>query len=460
MVYIPTLIFLTILNFHLSIRFAEAVLRNDITDRCLHLDSTAYVSKSLNTGRSGKADNSVSVYARTCSWDSTPKDTKTTKSNPNEWLEIVPTGFQQESFIIRKIEENETCLSSVQGQPMATNSCSKPATEFKIDRVNQNNFKGPITSVVSFKIRNREGQCLTVQPGTAILRFKECSPRAGLFQVWTVCRHTRQCDVDLTWTAREIIFPTNASNSSTTAPIIESSTKPTSVVNALYTQIKSSCTEKNNVILNEVLYSVQNALRIFHRSDDFIISTLSVFYPFNTLLEASSILANLCQDQDSHTSCNACKTMSLSSPIKITDWLIRWMSECNAQPYAKVFMSSDILQIPLSLFPIQEAGQLHQENGKSQKQGQEMENAPTKHEQIVGASNKVNVTQTVENTTDTHPTTSENPKSELINVSGEQNWNSSELNGSHQNHDILSLIDVRIIQSKPSRKINSTRQVE
>ncbi|ODN01145.1 Tetratricopeptide repeat protein 32 [Orchesella cincta] len=438
---------LVLLNLYLLISFTEAIIRNDITNRCLHLDSTEY----------RHAENPFSAYARTCSWDSSPNDKKTTKSDPNEWLEIVPIHAQHQFFIIRKIEESITCLSSVEAQPLASNSCLAAQSEFKIEHVVQTNFKGPITSASSFKIRNGNGQCLTVQPGTASLQFKECSPRAGLFQVWSVCRHTRQCDVDLTWTAREIKFPVNNTNATITNDMDAPTTIPT---NNLDTQRKPPV-EKSHVTVNEVLYSVHNALRIFDRSQDLIISTLSTFYPFNSLIEASSILQNVCRDNN--LKCNACMETTTSSAEKITHWLIKWMSDCNIPPNVNVFASSDILQVPLHLFPISDSSNVHKKTAKSQKHGQEAKTATDLEKvQLVDSLSKENATEAVTNSFQV-PSTTELPKSEkgvAQNMSKEQNWNASDLGDSNQQHDILDLIDVRIIHSRPSRKLNASDQVE
>lgn len=251
-------------------------------------------------------------------------------------------------YIIRKVSRTqpEACLASLSIGPVISNSCSLPHATFTLDQVHQDNYRGLVTSKTAFKIRNIAGECLTVEPGKEALKFKECSPKKGLFQVWSVCRHNRLCDVDVTWTPRQIDFPANASNS----------TSGERMRHPMKNHIHNSHTIANAVtsppgIVNEVLYTAQNALKVFGSSENFLVTSLASFYPAAMISDAVIILKGVCQEDT--LSCNPCKMNYLenSSDEVSMKWILSWMTDCNNSPTPKVFLSYDILHVPLYLFP-------------------------------------------------------------------------------------------------------------
>lgn len=370
-------------------------------------------------------------------------------SNPDQWLEIIRQLQHPNYYFIRKVEENSTkevCLaSSVDNHPVTVSSnsqtrqCTTSEASFILDPVHQHNFKGVLTSKSNFKIRNRDGQCLTVRPGQPFPNFKNCSARQGLFQVWSVCRHNKKCDVDLTWTPRQIVFPINMTNLTDTIDIdLVGGISKNSGTLGTYVGLGS------NGIVNEVLYTVQNAGKLFESGEKFLVNGIGAFYEQNSLSEARSLLIKICKEE--RLQCELCTQCDDSNPQVPADltiiWSMKWMEKCNknsAGQSIKKFLSEDVYQVPLHLFP-----QQHQSSQKGESHLREKLPLPEKYKLIIPNLRKyLNELETSLQEHERHQQNGqESIVSESTTMSATDNDNGTKVgNSTHQ--DYASIIDIR-----------------
>lgn len=268
--------------------------------------------------------------------------------DPDSNLEIV--SLQTGHFIVRRVidtrvQTSEHCLSVSEEQPTVTASCDSQQSQFRIDIVEQSNFKGLLTSQMSYKLRNSAGKCLTVRPGQSQLIFTDCTPGRGLFQVWSTCRHNQMCDVPFTWSARKITFPknqTDVDNKISTPKQITQSGK-------LYSL--------NSIgIENELLYTIQNVVLLYEGDEAFVVDGITEFFPNESIQKGKAVAKAICEERVSQ--CAPCKTMAEEkTDLKVNETvalLMKWMAECN-KPQAnlgyKRFLSGDVLGVPTHLFP-------------------------------------------------------------------------------------------------------------
>lgn len=256
------------------------------------------------------------------------------------------------------------CLvTTTTSSPDISTNCNTQDSLFQIDLVTQKTANGVPASRSSFKIRNIHGKCLTVQPGQAVLKFKDCLSRQGLFQVWSVCRHNKKCDVDFTWSPRHILFPPNGTDISGTEYMLHAikgfHREPNNELTS--TNYNTHRESSSSMIINEVLYTVQNALRIYENSDPLLINGIGAFYTKETLSEASALLQNICKEGRSNCfTCTQCTTAA-TPPNRTVAWMMKWMEECNTSPNPiKTFLSTDVLQVPYHLFPSHDEAKLRE----------------------------------------------------------------------------------------------------
>lgn len=161
-------------------------------------------------------------------------------------------------------------------------------------------FPGPIFTIE----QSHTNKCLSVVPGTTELQLTNCSQNNG-FQRWITCRNLGACDVEISWSPAQIIFPTSQNRQDdfkTVSPKLQTSRPSLSMVPAKTmqklvqiqpsfetltstaastTQMHSTCSSGvqtcPKIFVNELLYFVHNA-QIMNLEDKKIITIISDFY--------------------------------------------------------------------------------------------------------------------------------------------------------------------------------------